>query len=85
MKKVFRILLVTLSISLFSCTSEESAPTALDCKCGVVIQSSSFNVINGNGGVTVLSTITVRNNCTQLTKTVSGIRGTVANGSQWCN
>lgn len=85
MKKVFRILLVTLSISLFSCTSEDSAPAPLDCKCGVVVQSTSFNVINGTGGVTVLSTIIVRNNCTQLTKTVSNISGTVVKGSQWCN
>jgi thioredoxin-related protein len=85
MKKVFKILLVALSISLLSCTSDDSATSTLDCKCGVVVQSTSFNVINGNGGVTVLSTIIVRNNCTELTKTVSGISGTVAKGSQWCN
>jgi hypothetical protein len=81
MKKAVFIIGVLL---LASCSKpEESVP--VDCKCGVVVQSTSFNVINGNGGVTVLSTIIVRNNCTQLTKTVSNISGTVKNGSQWCN
>lgn len=40
---------------------------------------------NNNGTVSVLSTIIVRNNCTQLTKTVSGISGVVGTGTYWCN
>jgi len=44
----------------------------------------SFNIPDNHGGVIVQSTIIVRNNCTQLTKTVSGISGTVTTGAQWC-
>lgn len=81
------VMLIALSMLLFSCTpSESSAPAnTTDCNCGVVVQSMSYNIPNNNGGVIVQSTITVRNNCTQLTKTVSGISGTVATGTQWCH
>jgi hypothetical protein len=90
-KKVFGTLLVTivlisLGMLLFSCTPSESSTSAdtTNCNCGVVVQSMSFNIPDNNGGVIVQSTIIVRNNCTQLTKTVSGISGTVATGAQWC-
>lgn len=90
-KRVFGTLLVTivlisLGMLLFSCTPSESNSSAdtTNCNCGVVVQSMSFNIPDNNGGVIVQSTIIVRNNCTQVTKTVSGISGTVATGTQWC-
>ena len=74
------------AIILASCSTDSANDTdTTDCDCGVVVQTMSYNIPNNNGGVIVQSTITVRNNCTQLTKTVSGISGVVANGSQWCN
>jgi hypothetical protein len=79
------IVLIALGMLLFSCTPADSTGDTSNCRCGVVVQSMSYNIPNNNGGVIVQSTITVRNNCTQLTKTVSGISGTVATGSQWCN
>jgi hypothetical protein len=95
-KKVFITIfiiasLIALGAMLFSCTPSDSTHTpnnptnSTNCNCGVVIQSMSYNIPNNNGGVIVQSTIIVRNNCTQITKTVSGISGVVANGSQWCN
>jgi hypothetical protein len=74
------------AIFLVGCSTDSAnAPSTTDCNCGVVVQTMSYNIPNNNGGVIVQSTITVRNNCTQLTKTVSGISGVVSNGSQWCN
>lgn len=32
-----------------------------------------------------VKSIRLMTNCTQLTKTVSGVSGVVSNGSQWCN
>ena len=71
------------AIFLVGCSTD--SPSTTDCDCGVVIQRMYYNIPDNNGGVIVQSTITVRNNCTQLTKTVSGISGIVQNGSQWCN
>ena len=59
--------------------------TSTNCNCGVVVQSMSYNIPNNNGGVLTFSNFTVRNNCTQLTKTVSNVSGVIAVGSQWCN
>lgn len=90
-QRVFGTILVTAVImsvvmSLFGCTPADSTPsTSTDCNCGVVVQTMSYNIPDNHGGVIVQSTIIVRNNCTQLTKTVSGISGVVANGIQWCN
>jgi len=56
-----------------------------DCNCGVVVQSMSYNIPNNNGGVLTFSNFIVRNNCTQLTKTVSNVSGVILVGSQWCN
>jgi len=90
-QRVFGTILATTVImsivmSLFGCTPSDSSIPAntTNCNCGVVVQSMSFNIPDNNGGVIVQSTIIVRNNCTQLTKTVSGISGTVATGAQWC-
>lgn len=84
MKKILTTILV--GVLLFSCTpSESTTPTnTTDCNCGVVVQSMSYNIPDNQGGVITQSTIIVRNNCTQLTKTVSGISGIVTTGSQWC-
>ena len=93
-QRVFGTILATTVImsivmSLFGCTPSDSTPstpnTSTNCNCGTVVQSMSYNIPDNNGGVIVKSTITVRNNCTQLTNTVSGISGVVTNGSQWCN
>jgi hypothetical protein len=74
------------AIFLVGCSTDSSdSSNTTDCNCGVVVQSMSYNIPNNNGGVIVQSTITVRNNCTSLTKTVSGISGTVRTGTQWCN
>lgn len=82
-------LLLLGAIFLVGCSTDSSNPSnpsnTTDCNCGVVIQSMSYNIPDNHGGVIVQSTITVRNNCTSLTKTVSGISGVVANGSRWCN
>jgi hypothetical protein len=80
------VVLMILNVLLFSCTpSETTSDTSTNCDCGVVVQSMSYNIPDNNGGVIVQSTIIVRNNCTQLTKTVNGVSGVVVNGSQWCN
>jgi hypothetical protein len=79
-------LLLLGAIFLVGCSTDSAnAPTTTDCNCGVVVQSMSYNIPDNNGGVLTFSTLTVRNNCTQLTKTVSGVSGVISTGSQWCN
>ena len=87
MKKSVLLLgaIILVGCSKDSAHTPTTPATSTNCNCGVVVQSMSYNIPNNNGGVIVQSTITVRNNCTQLTKTVSGISGVVATGGQWCN
>jgi len=82
-------LLLLGAIILVGCSTDSvNVPTptnSTDCNCGVVVQSVSYNIPDNNGGVLTFSNFIVRNNCTQLTKTVSGISGVITTGSQWCN
>jgi len=80
-------LLLLGAIILVGCsTDSENVPTnSTDCNCGVVVQSVSYNIPDNNGGVLTFSNFIVRNNCTQLTKTVSGVSGVITTGTQWCN
>jgi hypothetical protein len=82
MKKVITILALAL-ISL-SCSTDETTTTNTNCNCGEVIQSSNFNVVNGQGGVSVYSVIKVKNNCTDVI-TQSQIDYALSVGSQYCN
>jgi hypothetical protein len=82
-------LLLLGAIILVGCSTDSenvSTPTnSTDCNCGVVVQSVSYNIPDNNGGVLTFSNFIVRNNCTQLTKTVSGVSGVITTGTQWCN
>lgn len=84
MKKV--ILILAVAVSSLSCSTEDNAPSEnpTNCNCGVVTQSSSFNVVNGQGGVSVFSVIKIKNNCTgEIVQTQRD--GNIPVGSQICN
>lgn len=77
MKKV----LVLLAIVMISCsTPSEQSETSVDCKCGVVIDSQSFNVLGAN----YFSVIKVKNNCTGVVKQFQK-DGVITIGTQLCN
>lgn len=80
MKKT--ILILAMALMSFSCSTEES--TTSDCNCGEVIQSTSFNLVNGQGGVDVFSVVKIKNNCTdEIVQTQ--LDGSIPVGSQICN
>ncbi len=84
MKKT--IMILSMAIMLLSCTpgDDNSSQNNLDCSCGEVIQSASFNVVNGQGGVDTFSVVKIKNNCTQeITQTQRN--GNIAVGTQICN
>jgi hypothetical protein len=76
------ILILALAIMSISCsTGDDAAP---NCNCGEVTESTSFNVVNGQGGVNVFSVIKIKNNCTGAI--VQKQRdGNIPVGSQICN
>ena len=62
MKKVIGILAVVL---LISCTPEDVATNGTpNCNCWTVVSRDSFNLINGQGGVTVVYNNRLKNDCT---------------------
>lgn len=63
MKKVIGILAVVL---LISCTPEDATqtPEVPNCNCWTVVSKDSFNVVNGQGGVTVVYNNRLKNDCT---------------------
>ncbi len=63
MKKVIGILAVSL---LLSCTPEDTVatPEEINCNCWTVVSRDSFNIVNGQGGVTVYYTNRLKNDCT---------------------
>jgi hypothetical protein len=71
MKKVILIL----AIALFaSCTQNEpivEPTTEINCNCWTVVSRDSFNIINGQGGVTVIYKNRLRNDCTFELRTQS--------------
>lgn len=82
MKKT--IMILAMALMSFSCSTDDATTTNTDCNCGEVIQSTSFNVVNGQGGVNVFSVVRIKNNCTDdITQTQ--VDGTVNVGSQICN
>ena len=85
MKKTLLLLGAIFLVGCSTDSTNSNPPSTTDCNCGIVVQSMSYNIPDNNGGVLTFSTLIVRNNCTQLTKTVSGVSGVIATGSQWCN
>jgi hypothetical protein len=82
MKKT--IMILAMAFMSFSCSTDEQETSNTDCNCGEVIQSTSFNVVNGQGGVNVFSVVRIQNNCTdEITQTQ--VDGNVNVGSQICN
>ena len=85
MKKT--ILILAVAFMSLSCSTDSNTPsenTTTDCNCGQVTQSNSFNVVNGQGGVTVFSVIKIKNNCTgEIVQTQRD--GNIPVGSQICN
>jgi hypothetical protein len=82
MKKT--IMILAMALMSFSCSTDEQETSNTDCNCGEVIQSTSFNVVNGQGGVNVFSVVRIQNNCTdEITQTQ--VDGNVNVGSQICN
>ena len=80
MKKI----LVLLAIVMVSCSTPSTQnEQAQDCKCGSVVSSSSFNVA-GTNGLHQFSVITVKNNCTGVTKQIQR-DGVINVGNQICN
>jgi hypothetical protein len=86
MKKVILIL----AIALFASCTPEATPTPtgtnnnIDCLCGVVVESSSFNVVNPNGGITQFSALTMKRNCTGVFNQIQR-NGVIRVGTQICN
>jgi uncharacterized protein YcfL len=70
-----KLLLLT-AILLVSCSKQDEV---LNCDCGKVIQSSSFNALGNQ-----FSVFTVRNNCTGIEKQTRR-DGIVNVGTQICN
>ena len=66
MKKVIGILAIAL---LISCTPDEVATELPNCNCWTVVSRDSFNIVNGQGGVTVYYTNRLRNDCTYEIRT----------------
>jgi hypothetical protein len=83
MKKT--ILILAVAIVSLSCSTEDStSENNNDCNCGEVTESTSFNVVNGQGGVSVFSVVKIKNNCTGAI--VQKQRdGNIPVGSQVCN
>ena len=85
MKKV--ILILALAVMSISCSTGDTPsqdPILTNCDCGQVIQSTSFNLVNGQGGVNVFSVIKIKNNCTDaIIQTQRD--GNIPVGSQICN
>jgi hypothetical protein len=80
MKKA--ILILAVAMASLSCSTDSNTPP--NCDCGVVTQSTSFNVVNGQGGVSVFSVIKIKNNCTgEVIQTQRD--GNISVGSQICN
>jgi len=78
------IMILAMALMSFSCSTDEQETSNTDCNCGEVIQSTSFNVVNGQGGVNVFSVVRIQNNCTdEITQTQ--VDGNVNLGSQICN
>ena len=85
MKKT--ILILALAVMSISCSTEDTSiqdPILTNCDCGQVIQSTSFNVVNGQGGVNVFSVIKIKNNCTDAIIQTQR-NGNIPVGSQICN
>ena len=85
MKKT--ILILALALMSISCSTDNNTapetPTT-NCNCGEVTQSTSFNVVNGQGGVSVFSVVKIKNNCTgAIIQTQRD--GNIPVGSQICN
>jgi hypothetical protein len=79
-------LLLLGAILIVGCSTDSAnTSTETNCDCGVVVQSTTYNIPDGNGGVITASNFIVRNNCTQLTKNVYNVSGTIVTGTQWCN
>jgi len=80
------ILILALAVMSISCSTEDTIEdTSLtNCDCGQVIQSTSFNVVNGQGGVNVFSVIKIKNNCTDAIIQTQR-NGNIPVGSQICN
>ena len=77
-------MILAMALMSFSCSTDEQETSNTDCNCGEVIQSTSFNVVNGQGGVNVFSVVRIQNNCTdEITQTQ--VDGNVNLGSQICN
>jgi len=85
MKKT--ILILALAVMAISCSTGDSPlqdSNLTNCDCGQVIQSTSFNVVNGQGGVSVFSVIKIKNNCTDAIIQTQR-NGNIPVGSQICN
>lgn len=67
MKKVIGILAIVL---FMSCTPEEVATEEnIDCNCWTVVSRDSFNIVNGQGAISVYYTNRLRNDCTYEIRT----------------
>ena len=80
MKKT--IMILAMAVMSFSCSTEDE--TTNDCNCGQVIQSTSFNVVNGEGGVDVFSIVKIKNNCSDEVVQTQ-LDGSIPVGSEICN
>jgi len=85
MKKT--ILILAVAMTSLSCSTDSNTPsnnTPTNCNCGEVTQSNSFNVVNGQGGVSVFSVVKIKNTCTgAIIQTQRD--GNIPVGSQICN
>lgn len=75
-------MILAMAFMSFSCSTEDE--TTNNCNCGEVIQSTSFNVVNGQGGVDVFSIVRIQNNCTDEISQMQ-LDGTVNVGNEICN
>jgi hypothetical protein len=76
------IIILAMALMSFSCSTEDE--TTNDCNCGQVIQSTSFNVVNGEGGVDVFSIVKIKNNCSDEVVQTQ-LDGSIPVGSEICD
>ena len=63
------IVLMVLGVLLFSCSKDNRIDNTVNCNCGTVEVSNTFNLAVP-GGIHQFSVMTVKNNCSGITKQI---------------
>ena len=78
-----KIIIGILVMSLYSCSKNDRIDNTVNCNCGTVEVSNTFNLAVP-GGLHQFSVMTVKNNCSGITKQIQR-DGLYSVGNQICN